>query len=424
MSSSYFVKMVSRSWNGLLLLSIIILVFEKACSTQVQQCVKSFKFKEVDKSFHACVLLPTQRASLAWTYYPTNFTLDLAFSGTALSPSGWVGWGINLGPEPVMIGTNALIAFYSDINGSNVLPYKLTARNIYYEQPTSGPLDFNVTDKAVDITGTSVIIYAKAQLPPNLTHLNHIWNRGPGVSDFKPQPHSIDANDLRGVSILDITTGTANFSSGISHQRLKNLHGILSVIGWSVLLLIGVIVARHLRPFKIADPLWFYIHISCQLLGYVLGVTAWAIGLVLGSYSKGTIYHQHRDIGITIFILATLQVFGLLTKPDKQHKLRLYWNIYHHFIGYSTVILAIINIFKGFDILQPQQKWRKAYIAVIAIIVGVGLALEILTWTIYCRKRVERTLRSNAEYEMSNRSSHVQQWWGKIMIIDRRTMRF
>lgn len=67
-------------------------------------------------------------------------------------------------------------------------------------------------------------------------------------------------------------------------------------------------MARYLRPFQAADPAWFYLHVSCQVSAYAIGVAGWATGLKLGSESKGVQWTAHRNIGITLFSLATLQV--------------------------------------------------------------------------------------------------------------------
>ncbi|KAG6495420.1 hypothetical protein ZIOFF_043241 [Zingiber officinale] len=64
---------------------------------------------------------------------------------------------------------------------------------------------------------------------------------------------------------------------------------------------------RYLKTFKSTDPAWFYLHISCQMLGYVIGVVGWATGLVLGNKSKGIVHTNHRNIGITLFTFCTLQ---------------------------------------------------------------------------------------------------------------------
>ena len=71
---------------------------------------------------------------------------------------------------------------------------------------------------------------------------------------------------------------------------------------------LGAIIARYLRTFKSADPAWFYLHASCQFSAYVIGVAGWATGLQLGQKSKGVMYASHRNIGIALFCLASLQV--------------------------------------------------------------------------------------------------------------------
>jgi len=83
---------------------------------------------------------------------------------------------------------------------------------------------------------------------------------------------------------------------------------VLNAVSWGILLPIGAIIARYLKTFKSADPAWFYLHVSCQIIGYGLGVAGWATGLNLGSKSKGIVYTTHRNIGITLFSLGTLQV--------------------------------------------------------------------------------------------------------------------
>lgn len=78
-------------------------------------------------------------------------------------------------------------------------------------------------------------------------------------------------------------------------------------MSWGILFPIGIMIARYLRTF--ADPLWFYVHVACQLSSYTIGVAGWATGLKLGSQSKGIEYTSHRDFGIALFSLATLQVY-------------------------------------------------------------------------------------------------------------------
>lgn len=83
-------------------------------------------------------------------------------------------------------------------------------------------------------------------------------------------------------------------------------------MGWGVLIPTGAIIARYLRTFKSADPAWFYLHVACQLSGYSVGVAGWATGLKLGKDSEGVQHTAHRNIGIALFCVATLQVGHLL----------------------------------------------------------------------------------------------------------------
>lgn len=71
---------------------------------------------------------------------------------------------------------------------------------------------------------------------------------------------------------------------------------------------LGVIIARYMRIFPSADPAWFYLHVGCQVSAYAIGVAGWGTGMKLGGESEGIQYSVHRNIGITLFCLATLQV--------------------------------------------------------------------------------------------------------------------
>lgn len=86
---------------------------------------------------------------------------------------------------------------------------------------------------------------------------------------------------------------------------------MLNVVSWGILMPFGAMVARYLKTFKAADPAWFYLHAGCQTSAYIVGVAGWATGIKLGSDSVGTQYDTHRNIGITLFCLGTLQVFNL-----------------------------------------------------------------------------------------------------------------
>lgn len=86
------------------------------------------------------------------------------------------------------------------------------------------------------------------------------------------------------------------------------VHGILNIVGWGTILPIGVILSRYLKRFPYRYKYWFRLHASTQCVGYVLGVSGWIIGLVLGHASSQHTFRTHRILGICIFTFTTIQV--------------------------------------------------------------------------------------------------------------------
>ncbi|MBA0604717.1 hypothetical protein Godav_017362 [Gossypium davidsonii] len=133
--------------------------------------------------------------------------------------------------------------------------------------------------------------------------------------------------------------------------------------------------------------------------GYAIGVAGWGIGLKLGSESQGIMYSGHRNIGIALFVLATVQIFALFLRPNKDHKYRFYWNIYHHSVGYAVLVLGILNVFKGFDILNPDRKWKLAYMIIIIALGAISFLLEAITWVVVLKRKSGK---SNKPYDGYN----------------------
>ena len=120
---------------------------------------------------------------------------------------------------------------------------------------------------------------------------------------------------LRGVPLRTISSKhgillVANFMTFFQSVTcfVEQIHGVLNAVSWGIMLPIGMMIARYLRTFRLFHPAWFYLHVSCQVSAYAIGVAGWATGLKLGGQSKGVQYTTHRYIGITLFSLATLQV--------------------------------------------------------------------------------------------------------------------
>ncbi|KAF0908377.1 hypothetical protein E2562_025053 [Oryza meyeriana var. granulata] len=78
-------------------------------------------------------------------------------------------------------------------------------------------------------------------------------------------------------------------------------------------------LVHGMRVFPLPDPAWFDLHVAFQCSGYIIGAVA-------------------------LFPLETLQVFALLMRPKKTVKVRFYWKLYHWSVGYTIVILSVINV--------------------------------------------------------------------------------
>ncbi|CAI0383581.1 unnamed protein product [Linum tenue] len=356
------------------------------------------------KEFQKCMTLPTQQASIAWTFHPSNATLDLVFFGTFISPSGWVALGINP-TSAEMTGTRALIAFSDPNSGQLVLlPYILDTTVKLQKTPlVSQPLDIHLLSSSAALyggklatihNGAAVQIFATLRLEPNHTKVHFVWNRGLYVQGYSPTIHPTTSNDLSSISTINILSGFT--SSQIVHntKTLKMVHGIMNAISWGVMLPSGAVTARYFRHIQSLGPAWFYIHAGVQLSAFFLGTVGFAIGLKLGNSSPGVTYGLHRKLGIAAFCLGGLQTLALLFRPKTTNKYRKYWKSYHHFVGYACVVIGVVNVFEGFEVMGAGGSYGKlAYCLCLSTLIGACIALEVNSWVIFCRKSKEDKLR-------------------------------
>ena len=174
----------------------------------------------------------------------------------------------------------------------------------------------------------------------------------------------------------------------------------MNMFGWGILIIIGALVARHMKQWK---PTWFYAHIALQTTGFLLGLTGIICGLVLENRTEANNVSKHKGLGITIFVMGILQVhllstlniqytkkthmikwiyvyiqvLALLARPDKDSKYRKYWNWYHHNVGRVMIILAISNIFYGIHLADAGSSWNGGYGFVVAVLVLAAIGLEV-----------------------------------------------
>lgn len=356
------------------------------------------------KSFEKCMTLPTQQASMAWTFHPRNSTLELVFFGTFISPSGWVAWGVN--PSSLeMTGTRALIAFPDPNSGQVVLlPFVLDPTVKLQKAPLlSHPLDrVRLASSSAALyggrmatvrNGAEIQIFATLKLAPNETRIHCVWNRGLYVQGYSPTIHPTTSTDLASAATIDVLSGTATAAARSSVEALKTAHAIINAATWGVLLPAGAVTARYLRHVAALGPAWFYVHAAVQLSAFFLGTVGFALGVRLGELSPGRVYGLHRKLGFAVFCLGSVQTVALLFRPRTTHKFRKYWKSYHHFVGYACVVLGVVNCFQGFEAMGESRSYSMlAYCLSLSTLIGVCIVLEVNGWVIFCRKSKEEKL--------------------------------
>ncbi|KAJ4796769.1 hypothetical protein LUZ62_048015 [Rhynchospora pubera] len=330
---------------------------------------------------YLCRSLPTLEAKVRLCYYNTtpNATLDVVFSVVTPSPNGWAAWGLNA-VRAQMVESQVLIAHRNPDKTINVSQAVLTDDTKHGCGIRSGfepkvyRIDANYFEES-----RMMIIYSKLGIPQwcDSNRCNHVWQVGPGMNGGSLERH---ARKLQNFDSRETINMTNHHVSGRRVRALRKAHGILNIAGWGFLLLCGVIAARYFRDFPFnCRRVWFVVHVGLQICGYTIGTAGWAIGLSLQSDHFRT-FRAHRIIGIIIFGLATLQMLAIFLKPKKDDRYRRYWNIYHHFVGYTLLSLIVINIFKGLAILQPPKSWKHTYISLLVLLGSIVLLLEIITW--------------------------------------------
>ncbi|KAL0443023.1 UNVERIFIED_CONTAM: cytochrome and DOMON domain-containing protein [Sesamum latifolium] len=371
---------------------IISILFSLYITSHAQSCAK-YNFAS-NQIFSSCNDLPYLNSFLHWNYDQSAKTVKIAYRHTGVSSSRWVAWAINPSGQG-MVGAQALVAFQKSDGKMRAYTAPIAG---YQTQLQEGDLSFPVSDLSATYARNEIVIFATLKLDGLNSTVNQVWQEGP-LSGDSPAMHPTSGPNVQSVGTLNLLSGETRAAAGgvNSRTKKKNIHGVLNAVSWGILLPIGAVFARYLKVFPSADPAWFYLHATCQTSAYIIGVAGWATGLRLGSQSPGIQYTSHRVIGIIIFCLGTLQVSALLLRPKKEHKYRFYWNIYHHLIGYSVIVLSIINIFKGFNILNPEEKWKRAYVGILIALAFIAATLEVYTWYVVVKRK-----KSSRPHKMPN----------------------
>ncbi|OMO82799.1 Cytochrome b561, eukaryote [Corchorus olitorius] len=375
-----------------LLVSLLFLSFLFLFTTfaSAEPCA-NHRFDE-GKTFASCTDLPSLNFSLHWNYRSSSHTVDIAIRHGGVDkekpPSTWMAWAINPYSKG-MVGSQSLVAFRRDDGTMAAYTSPITS---YGTQLQQGNLSFPVNGLSSVVNENEMIIFATLTLPENTTTVNHLWQEGPLVGNV-PGIHRLSGPNVGSMGTLDFLSGKIVLDKpSSSRNKGKIVHGVLCTFGWGFLIPIGALVARYGKQYLGQGPAWFYIHIACQCIGYLLGLVGGIIGILLwkGVFGGGSIHGigSHQYIGIVLLCLGVIQVIvGFFFRPQKEDKKRIYFNVFHYLIGYGSIGLSIANVFLGFKLVHLKVgAWPQlTYIVAISFLVCIAAILE----GVGCWKRIK-----------------------------------
>lgn len=283
----------------------------------------------------------TQNNNIVMSFYSQN--------------NGWTGFAFTSGGR--MTGAHAFI--YSDtVLGRNVFEYYLSAEALSGVNRVN--VDQLVAKSATTNNGNTVFTFTRP-----LSTSDYTINPNADISIIWAFGNSYTLAEHR-----QYNGGQLNLASGVlaesSGQDLRQVHGILMVIGWGILIPIGIYVARFEKSWP--NALWFQLHRIVQATGFVLFIAGFAV-IVHYTRDRKRDHFQpgHPAAGLALTILGIIQMFGGIFRIGKDKAYRVQWEYAHRFSGYVILIFAFVMVFTGMNQLGVSQGYVIAYAVWVAV---------------------------------------------------------
>ncbi|GFP94251.1 cytochrome b561 and DOMON domain-containing protein at5g47530 [Phtheirospermum japonicum] len=297
--------------------------------------------------------MKTLEAEFGWNFETKSRKLDIAFGAKLDDETEWLAWGLNpLGRK--MVGTRALIGIKHQNGSLEWHKYNVTDATKHGCPFTpSADIGLNVSEYSfvylenIDYYAIMATIFLPHEY--NISRVNVVWQIGGAAVGNQPLMHPISLGNFNTAETLNLVSGEIMSHSAHFNRRMRTI------------------------------------------VGYIIGSMGWALGMWLGGASRNYCFRIHRILGICIFTFSTVQMMALRFKPHHDDVYRRYWNMYHHFLGYSLIPLISVNIFHGIKIVAPDHAaWKWGYIGVLGALGAVAMAFEVFTWTKFLSHRKPR----------------------------------
>ncbi|XAR60857.1 hypothetical protein NMG60_11034383 [Bertholletia excelsa] len=358
-----------KASSFLLIIFFLISGFSSQVNSQSDSCSSNLNISSIqfDTSNLNCnPVWPAQDFILRYAEAGPNLW---SFVLSAPNPNTVVAIGFS--PKGNMVGSSAVVGWVASDGTAMIKQYFLGGQTPTMVEPDKGNLVINASMVAT----SSNRIFLTFQLTTAMPERQLLYAVGPQGAfpvspDFRLSQHS---NKI--ATNINYVSGQSQTENS-PYSKLRKTHGVLNMLGWGILLPIGVIIARY---FKQHDPAWFYSHVSIQSLGFILGVAGVICGFVLEHKTSAAV-KKHKGLGTFVLVLGSLQVMAFLARPDKASKYRTYWNWYHYTVGRLAIFFAAVNIFYGIHLGHAGASWNAGFAVVVVGLFIVAAVLEIRMW--------------------------------------------
>ncbi|KAB5590629.1 hypothetical protein CTheo_5939 [Ceratobasidium theobromae] len=203
------------------------------------------------------------------------------------------------------------------------------------------------------------------------------------------------------------------------------IHAWCMATGFFILLPLGSVLARYLRAY-LPFQTWLSVHATIQLLlALPIICVGFGVGVHLAMYN-GQFKNPHTRIGLSLFLMYWVQLaLGIITagtpsvplgsansgSPDTRHpiKARPWYALLHVFWGVSMIIVAAVQVRRGYTIEWPEKRGQdasesvnrawKAWVVIIPVLYLGGLALLLRRQWSQERTRMANPESSNEKHE-------------------------
>ncbi|KAJ7162252.1 hypothetical protein C8R46DRAFT_346620 [Mycena filopes] len=305
-------------------------------------------------------------------------TVQYTLTGTGKRTPGWMGMGFGN-----QMSNTPMVIMWGNSDGTVTISQRQAPAEVMPTVVASPPRVATLSTTLSTTSGNSAFVYtipANSDTKQTLIFAFGGQNPGSTAEDAALVQH-IDYGSIQ----LDLTksltaststtaggaasTGTSGSSSGgttdtggatddiplTPYERMIVAHAIFCVVGFALLLPLGVLVARYLRTFT---PSWYTGHWIAQF--GIAGPTI-IVGIVLGFKASGSVGYKilddHKKTGIVLLALylaqCTLGAVIHWVKP-KNATSRPPQNYLHAVLGLATIALSMYQIRTGYN-----EEWQK-----------------------------------------------------------------